>query len=290
MLVAGAQLMMRPPETGDILGNALQNVDSLLAMPYGCGEQNMVRFAPNIYIQQYLEKTGQLLPDIRAKAQGFLQSGQWDPDPLPGRDTTVPQPPPHCTWLPWAPLGTETVPCARVLLQGTSGSCGTNTTTAPTVPLGRATARAIPGEGSAAASGAPPGTQGAPVLTLSPPMSPWLQADGVCAQVLRAGPSLRGHRGAAHHGRAAVAAAAPEGERLLPQRGQTLQQRPAGGAGAGLGTQSGVWAVRVSLCWTRVPLSPQGGVSDELSLSAYVTAAMLELGLSTLVRMDPSSP
>ncbi|NXI85306.1 A2ML1 protein, partial [Rhipidura dahli] len=60
---------------GDILGNALQNLDSLLAMPYGCGEQNMVRFAPNIYIQQYLEKTGQLLPDIRTKAQGFLQSG-----------------------------------------------------------------------------------------------------------------------------------------------------------------------------------------------------------------------
>ncbi|NWR97756.1 A2ML1 protein, partial [Motacilla alba] len=60
---------------GDILGNALQNLDRLLAMPYGCGEQNMVRFAPNIYIQQYLEKTGQLLPDTRAKAQGFLQSG-----------------------------------------------------------------------------------------------------------------------------------------------------------------------------------------------------------------------
>lgn len=39
---------------GDIMGNALQNVDRLLAMPYGCGEQNMVRFAPNIYIQQYL--------------------------------------------------------------------------------------------------------------------------------------------------------------------------------------------------------------------------------------------
>uniref|UniRef100_A0A8B9QC23 Alpha-macroglobulin-like TED domain-containing protein n=1 Tax=Apteryx owenii TaxID=8824 RepID=A0A8B9QC23_APTOW len=61
--------------TGDILGNALQNLDHLLAMPYGCGEQNMVRFAPNIYIQQYLEKSGQLRPDIRAKAQGFLQSG-----------------------------------------------------------------------------------------------------------------------------------------------------------------------------------------------------------------------
>ncbi|KAM6368588.1 alpha-2-macroglobulin-like protein 1 [Pluvialis apricaria] len=60
---------------GDIMGNALQNVDCLLAMPYGCGEQNMVRFAPNIYIQQYLEKSGQLHPDIRTKAQGFLQSG-----------------------------------------------------------------------------------------------------------------------------------------------------------------------------------------------------------------------
>ncbi|NXW56592.1 A2ML1 protein, partial [Eurystomus gularis] len=60
---------------GDIMGNALQNLDRLLAMPYGCGEQNMVRFAPNIYIQQYLEKSGQLRPDIRAKAQGFLQSG-----------------------------------------------------------------------------------------------------------------------------------------------------------------------------------------------------------------------
>lgn len=99
MLVAGAQLMTCPPGTGDILGNALQNLDSLLAMPYGCGEQNMVRFAPNIYIQQYLEKTGQLLPDIRAKAQGFLQSGERHPDPPPGRDT---QPPPHSTWLPWA--------------------------------------------------------------------------------------------------------------------------------------------------------------------------------------------
>ncbi|XP_074973017.1 alpha-2-macroglobulin-like protein 1 isoform X1 [Phalacrocorax aristotelis] len=60
---------------GDIMGNALQNLDHLLAMPYGCGEQNMVRFAPNIYIQQYLEKTGQLHSDIRAKAQSFLQSG-----------------------------------------------------------------------------------------------------------------------------------------------------------------------------------------------------------------------
>ncbi|XP_034611578.1 alpha-1-inhibitor 3-like [Trachemys scripta elegans] len=57
------------------MGTALQNIDHLLAMPYGDGEQNMVRFGPNIYIQQYLEKSGQLNPEIRDKAQGFLQSG-----------------------------------------------------------------------------------------------------------------------------------------------------------------------------------------------------------------------
>ncbi|XP_068026680.1 alpha-2-macroglobulin-like protein 1 isoform X2 [Melanerpes formicivorus] len=60
---------------GDIMGNAVQNLDRLLAMPHGCGEQNMVLFAPNIYIQQYLEKTGQLQPDLRAKALSFLQRG-----------------------------------------------------------------------------------------------------------------------------------------------------------------------------------------------------------------------
>ncbi|XP_075774773.1 alpha-2-macroglobulin-like protein 1 isoform X2 [Pelodiscus sinensis] len=59
---------------GDIMGAALQNID-LLAMPFGDGEQNMIWFASNIYILQYLEKSGQLSPEIRDKAQRFLQSG-----------------------------------------------------------------------------------------------------------------------------------------------------------------------------------------------------------------------
>uniref|UniRef100_A0A8C8RYZ9 Alpha-macroglobulin-like TED domain-containing protein n=1 Tax=Pelusios castaneus TaxID=367368 RepID=A0A8C8RYZ9_9SAUR len=61
---------------GDITGTALQNIDRLLAMPYGCGEQNIGGFATNVYIQQYLEKSGQLTPEIRDKAQEFLQSGE----------------------------------------------------------------------------------------------------------------------------------------------------------------------------------------------------------------------
>ncbi|XP_066570341.1 alpha-2-macroglobulin-like protein 1 [Amia ocellicauda] len=55
---------------GDLLGRALQNLDSLLVMAYGCGEQNMVQFAPNIYILKYLESTGQL-----TQASEYLMSG-----------------------------------------------------------------------------------------------------------------------------------------------------------------------------------------------------------------------
>ncbi|XP_077311741.1 alpha-2-macroglobulin-like [Lithobates pipiens] len=60
---------------GDIMGTALQNLDRLLAMPYGCGEQNMVLFAPNIFILQYLESTHQLTDEIKSKAIKFLESG-----------------------------------------------------------------------------------------------------------------------------------------------------------------------------------------------------------------------
>ncbi|NXC85065.1 A2ML1 protein, partial [Cercotrichas coryphoeus] len=60
---------------GDIMGPALQNLDQLLSMPFGCGEQNMVQFAPNIFILQYLNKTKQLSPEIRDKALKFLTTG-----------------------------------------------------------------------------------------------------------------------------------------------------------------------------------------------------------------------
>ncbi|XP_029028273.1 alpha-2-macroglobulin-like isoform X2 [Betta splendens] len=60
---------------GDILGRALQNLEGLLRMPYGCGEQNMALLAPNIYILQYLKNTQQLSPDINEKATNLLTSG-----------------------------------------------------------------------------------------------------------------------------------------------------------------------------------------------------------------------
>uniref|UniRef100_A0A8P4GM64 Alpha-2-macroglobulin n=1 Tax=Dicentrarchus labrax TaxID=13489 RepID=A0A8P4GM64_DICLA len=60
---------------GDLMGRAMKNLDKLLAMPYGCGEQNMVLFAPNIFILNYLKSTGQLTTEIQDKATRFLESG-----------------------------------------------------------------------------------------------------------------------------------------------------------------------------------------------------------------------
>ncbi|XP_061863712.1 alpha-2-macroglobulin-like protein 1 [Colius striatus] len=60
---------------GDILGTALENIDELLQMSSGCGEQNMVHFAPNVFVTRYLEETGQLTPEIKEKAIGYLESG-----------------------------------------------------------------------------------------------------------------------------------------------------------------------------------------------------------------------
>lgn len=61
---------------GDVLGRALKNLDGLLRMPYGCGEQNIAVLSPNIYILQYLESTNQLTAEIRDRAADFLQNGK----------------------------------------------------------------------------------------------------------------------------------------------------------------------------------------------------------------------
>ncbi|XP_051569348.1 alpha-2-macroglobulin-like protein 1 [Myxocyprinus asiaticus] len=60
---------------GDIMGRALKNLDGLLQMPYGCGEQNIAVLSPNIYILQYLKFTRQLTAAIRERATGYLESG-----------------------------------------------------------------------------------------------------------------------------------------------------------------------------------------------------------------------
>uniref|UniRef100_A0A663LV85 Alpha-2-macroglobulin n=1 Tax=Athene cunicularia TaxID=194338 RepID=A0A663LV85_ATHCN len=74
-LLVEVLLLISPCSPGDIMGTAMQNLHQLLQMPFGCGEQNMVLFAPNIYVLDYLNKTEQLSEEVKSKAIGYLVSG-----------------------------------------------------------------------------------------------------------------------------------------------------------------------------------------------------------------------
>ncbi|KAF5892202.1 antigen like protein, partial [Clarias magur] len=60
---------------GDILGPSISGLDSLIQMPYGCGEQNMINFAPNVYVLQYLRKLGHTDEKTQVKALSYLKQG-----------------------------------------------------------------------------------------------------------------------------------------------------------------------------------------------------------------------
>jgi len=61
--------------TPSLVAQSMNGIDDLLGMPYGCGEQNMIFLAPDIEVLRYLELTGQLNPEIRAKAETFINVG-----------------------------------------------------------------------------------------------------------------------------------------------------------------------------------------------------------------------
>ncbi|XP_037958445.1 CD109 antigen-like [Teleopsis dalmanni] len=60
---------------GNLLGSTINNLDALIQMPYGCGEQNMVNFVPNILVLYYLEAVNQLTTSIKEKAIRFMEIG-----------------------------------------------------------------------------------------------------------------------------------------------------------------------------------------------------------------------
>ncbi|XP_077615086.1 ovostatin homolog 2-like [Crocuta crocuta] len=60
---------------GDILGLAMHNLENLLQMPYGCGEQNIALLASDTYVLDYLKSTNQLTEEVKSKAFFFLSTG-----------------------------------------------------------------------------------------------------------------------------------------------------------------------------------------------------------------------
>lgn len=60
---------------GDLLGGTIKNLNKLIRLPSGCGEQNMLNFVPNIVILRYLKTIGQLKPEIERKAKSYTEKG-----------------------------------------------------------------------------------------------------------------------------------------------------------------------------------------------------------------------
>ncbi|KAL4240835.1 hypothetical protein ACF0H5_001623 [Mactra antiquata] len=72
--VTGSEVV-RATVIGDLMGPSISGLDSLLKLPYGCGEQNMLNFAPNIFIVKYLEATNSSNAEIMKKAKDFMETG-----------------------------------------------------------------------------------------------------------------------------------------------------------------------------------------------------------------------
>lgn len=60
---------------GDLLGGTINNLQKLIQLPCGCGEQNMLNFVPNIVVLNYLRNTHQLTAEIEAKAKKYMEIG-----------------------------------------------------------------------------------------------------------------------------------------------------------------------------------------------------------------------
>uniref|UniRef100_A0A1I8GS78 A2M domain-containing protein n=1 Tax=Macrostomum lignano TaxID=282301 RepID=A0A1I8GS78_9PLAT len=60
--------------TGTVLGASVTNLERLLRMPYGCGEQNMINFAPAVFVLDCLGPR-EATPDTVAKAVRIMKTG-----------------------------------------------------------------------------------------------------------------------------------------------------------------------------------------------------------------------
>ncbi|XP_035792385.1 CD109 antigen-like isoform X1 [Anopheles albimanus] len=61
--------------TPNLLTDVISNLDNLLAVPTGCGEQNMVKFVPNVVVLDYLTAIGSKDTTAINKAKSYLQTG-----------------------------------------------------------------------------------------------------------------------------------------------------------------------------------------------------------------------
>lgn len=58
-----------------IFSQAVEGLESILQMPFGCFEQTSSATYPNILVLDYMKTTGQITPEVRMKAEGFINTG-----------------------------------------------------------------------------------------------------------------------------------------------------------------------------------------------------------------------
>ncbi|XP_076355649.1 pregnancy zone protein-like [Tachypleus tridentatus] len=61
--------------SGDLMSSALNGLESLVRLPVGCGEQNMVLLAPNIFVLNYLTSTNRVTEELKTKTLNYMQTG-----------------------------------------------------------------------------------------------------------------------------------------------------------------------------------------------------------------------
>ena len=61
------------------MGPTINGLDKLLQLPSGCGEQNMIHFAPDVFIYKYLSSTNQDNSVIKEKALKYMEIGRFTP-------------------------------------------------------------------------------------------------------------------------------------------------------------------------------------------------------------------
>ena len=62
---------------GTVINTTIQDgLEDKFELPDGCGEQTMVKLAPNVYVLEYLMKTNQITETSKENASGFIQQGR----------------------------------------------------------------------------------------------------------------------------------------------------------------------------------------------------------------------
>ena len=62
---------------GNIFANTMENIQNLVKLPAACGEQNIITFAPNVYILNFLSASGVLDNETFVALTNNLLAGRY---------------------------------------------------------------------------------------------------------------------------------------------------------------------------------------------------------------------